>query len=696
MIRNPRFIKVLLSVALAFSLLPVGHASVLAEGPADPAPVLQPVGTPNGKSILFDNSHGQTAGAADWVIDGAFSAFGGALASAGYYVKEHRKAGPLVSGDLAGYDVFVIPEANIPFKTSEQQVLADYVEDGGSIFFIADHYNADRNKNRWDSSEIFNGYRRGAWANPAAGMSTEEASSSAMQGVASSDWLSEEFGMRIRYNALGNVNSGTIVAPSQAFGITSGVGTVTMHAGSTIAITDPNKAKGIVYMQTTNAAWPYAVDQGVYNGGGIAEGPYAAVAKKGLGKVAVIGDSSPVEDISPKYKREETGGTKTTYDGWYEMDNDVLLTNIMNWLATPESYTDLTQVSGLTLDSPTALLAMENPQTSTEPQAEPWSAPAAGYKWWDPSTFKEGSYGHTGTVTPPPPGDATETFETGVKGSYTIGTVQLESGSWTFDNALLGDMTTDKKLGTKAARVRAAGSIAMNFDITGGVQSVKVQHAHFGSDTGATWKLQKSVNGGSTWTDVSGTFASGSALAEQTIAVNESGNVRFKLVVGGTSGKRLNFDQFDIIQQPSEVLIEEFETGSKGAYAVGTVQLASGSWTFDNALLGDLTTDKKTGAKAARVRSVGSIAMNFDIAGGVTSVKVQHAHFGSDSGATWKLQKSVNGGSTWTDVSSSYASGSALTEQTIAVNESGSVRFKLVVSGTSGMRLNFEGFKVLR
>lgn len=539
-----------MSAVLALSLLPLGTSPARAEGPSDPAPVLQPVGSPIGKSILFDNSHGQTAGAADWVIDGAFSAFGNALATEGYYVKEHRKAGPLASSDLAGYDVFVIPEANIPFKTSEQQVLADYVENGGSIFFIADHYNADRNKNRWDSSEVFNGYRRGAWSNPGAGMSAEEAASSAMQGVASSDWLSEEFGMRIRYNALGNVNSGTIVAPSQAFGITSGVGTVTMHAGSTIAITDPSKAKGIVYMQTTSAAWPNAVDQGVYNGGGMAEGPYAAVAKKGLGKVAAIGDSSPVEDITPKYKREETGGTKTTYDGWYEMDNDVLLTNIINWLATSESYTDLSQVPGLVLDNPTALLAMENPQTSTEPQSEPWAAPAAGYKWWDPSTFKEGSYGYAGTVTnPPDPGTvkASETFESGVKSSYSTGTVQLASGSWTFNNALIGDMTTDKKLGAKAARVRAAGSIAMNFDIAGGVQSVKVKHAHFGTDSGATWKLQKSVNGGATWTDVGGTYSSGSSLVEQTITVNESGSVRFKLVVGGTSGKRLNFDEFKVL-----------------------------------------------------------------------------------------------------------------------------------------------------
>lgn len=42
-----------------------------------------------------------------------------------------------------------------------------------------------------------------------------------------------------------------------------------MHAGSTLAITDPNKAKGIIYMPehlTHSQKWSHAVDQGIYNG----------------------------------------------------------------------------------------------------------------------------------------------------------------------------------------------------------------------------------------------------------------------------------------------------------------------------------------------------------------------------------------------------------------------------------------------
>ncbi|MCQ4085342.1 chitinase N-terminal domain-containing protein [Saccharibacillus sp. JS10] len=398
-------VKALLALSV-FASLEVGLLSnipVSAETAADPAPFINAkvVNQNAGKKVLFDNTHAQTAGAADWVIDGGFSDFGNGIAGEGYDVKELRKTTPITYADLADYDVFVIAEPNIPYKASEQAAMLQYVQQGGSIFFIGDHYNADRNKNRWDGSEAINGYRRGAWEDPTKGMSSEEKNSAAMQGVVSSDWLGENFGVRFRYNALGDITANQIVAADQAFGITEGVKGVAMHAGSTLAIMDPQKAKGIVYLPKTNAAWGNAVDQGVYNGGGIEEGPYVAVSKVGLGKAAFIGDSSPVEDASPKYLREETGAKKTTYDGFKEVDDAKLLLNTINWLAAQEDYTNLNQVDGLTLDQPTALLPFEDPAVSTEPQPEPWASPAAGYKWWDSSTFKPGSYGSSVTVTQP-------------------------------------------------------------------------------------------------------------------------------------------------------------------------------------------------------------------------------------------------------------------------------------------------------
>ncbi|MBE1556407.1 hypothetical protein H4683_003532 [Filibacter limicola] len=395
--RNIKLLFVLLATVISFSFT---HVNVsLAEGPNDSAPIYHP-SNPNGKKVLFDNSHGQTAGQSDWVIDGAFSDFAEALVAEGYSVEEFRSHSPLTSADLIGYDVFVIPEAQIPFKATEQNVIASFAEQGGGVFFIADHYNADRNLNRWDSNEIMNGWRRGAYNNPTLGMSTTEAL--ALTGVVSSNWLSNEFGVQFRYNALDNTVANQIVSLNESFGITENVNKVSIHAGSTLAITNPEVAKGIVYLPTGLTAvankWSNSVDQGVYAGGGIDEGPFVAISKKLDGKAAFIGDSSPVEDATPKYLNEETGSKKRTYDGFTADFNGELLVNIINWLATEENYDKFTETS-ITLDSVTPLLSMELPQNSTEILGEPWRTPNAGYLWYDQSTFAAGSYGST--VSPP-------------------------------------------------------------------------------------------------------------------------------------------------------------------------------------------------------------------------------------------------------------------------------------------------------
>ena len=52
---------------------------------------------------------------------------------------------------------------------------------------------------------------------------------------------------------------------------------------------------------------------------------------------------------------------------------------------------------------------------------------------------------------------------------------------------------------------------------------------------------------------------------------------------------------------------ENFDTGTKGAYADAIVTLSSGDWDFNNALLGNLSTDRKNGAQSARITSTGKI-----------------------------------------------------------------------------------------
>ncbi|SFM43188.1 endonuclease [Salibacterium qingdaonense] len=444
------------SLAVSMVLLP---ETMDAEGPNDPAPSIDPQ-NPNGKSVLFDNTHGQTAGQADWVIDGAFSEFAEGIADNGYAVDELRQTEPISLDDLEPYDVFIIPEANIPFKSGEQEAMVEYTENGGSIFFISDHYNADRNLNRWDSSEIMNGYRRGAYDNPTKGMEEDEVSSEAMEGVESSDWLADEFGIRFRYNAPGTVTADQMETPEETFGITEGVEEAAMHAGSTLAVTDPEKAKGIVYLPdglTESDKWGPSVDEGIYHGGGEEEGPFAAIAKKQDGKAAFIGDSSPVEDATPKYRNEQTGDPKTTYDGFQEADDAELLLNMVDWLAEQEDYQTFSETN-ITLDNPSPLLSKEIPEQSEQPEPEPWSQPDPGYEWYDQSTFANGAYGAEEDPVPEPeygfeypdtlpageaftltvtinglnPGQTVSGYDTGIylDGGQQVAQVQNEDGSW--------------------------------------------------------------------------------------------------------------------------------------------------------------------------------------------------------------------------------------------------------------------------
>jgi len=368
-------------------------------------------GTSNGKLVLFDNSHGETAGQADWVLDGAFSDFADDLASHGYTVREYRGVDKNSDGIIRYYDdrqsqnvskneavitydgikaadVFVMAEPNRPFTVSERAALKSFVDAGKGIYFISDHYNADRNKNTWDATEVFNGYNRST--SSTYNMGGEYGDLRNPQ-EATTGWLAETFGVRFRFNSM-NLIAGFsgIKSTSHSEGITAGVDPILMAAGGTLSVVDGNKAKGIVYLapSDTPSKWSHAPDSGIYFGGE-AEGPYVAISKPSLGKAAFIGDSSPIEDDTPKYKNEEHGGTKRTHPGYTSAGHArVLSVNIVNWLANTESYVGFDGVNHTKgVNTPTPMADEEKNET----QAEPWAAPS--YNPWNTDTFAFNSYG---------------------------------------------------------------------------------------------------------------------------------------------------------------------------------------------------------------------------------------------------------------------------------------------------------------
>lgn len=153
--------------------------------------------------------------------------------------------------------------------------------------------------------------------------------------------------------------------------------------------------------------------------------------------------------------------------------------------------------------------------------------------------------------------------------------------------------------------------------------------------------------------------------------------------------------EINITNQLKSTISESFESGSKTAYAAAAVTLSTGSWYFDDALIGNLSTDVKNGSQSARIRNNGKLTMQFDKTSGAGVVTVKHAIFSSDGSSTWELWTSANSGSTWTKVGSTVTtSSSTLTSQSFTVNQSGNVRFEIrkISGGTN--RINIDDFSV--
>jgi endonuclease G len=142
--------------------------------------------------------------------------------------------------------------------------------------------------------------------------------------------------------------------------------------------------------------------------------------------------------------------------------------------------------------------------------------------------------------------------------------------------------------------------------------------------------------------------------------------------------------------QAQTVLTEDFEAGGKSAYAAANVTLGSGSWYLDEALTGSTASDRKTGSWSARVRDLGKVRMNFNIASAGT-VTIQHAKYGTDGTSTWELWQSANSGSSWSKVGSTVTTSSTtLTTASFTVNTSAAVRFEIRKVSGGANRINID------
>ncbi len=140
-----------------------------------------------------------------------------------------------------------------------------------------------------------------------------------------------------------------------------------------------------------------------------------------------------------------------------------------------------------------------------------------------------------------------EGFESGTKTAYTTADVTLSTGIWTLNDALIGNSTADRKVGTKSARVQNSGRLTMKFDKTGGAGTVSISHAKYGTDANGSWQLWYSTNAGSTYTQAGTTVSTTTtSLATTSFTLNVSGSVRIDIRKTDAATTRINFDNITI------------------------------------------------------------------------------------------------------------------------------------------------------
>ncbi|GAA4103417.1 DNA/RNA non-specific endonuclease [Mucilaginibacter panaciglaebae] len=142
----------------------------------------------------------------------------------------------------------------------------------------------------------------------------------------------------------------------------------------------------------------------------------------------------------------------------------------------------------------------------------------------------------------------------------------------------------------------------------------------------------------------------------------------------------------------SYIITENFESGTKGGYASADITLYTGSWNFNDALIGNLTADAKDGLKSVRLRA-GDIHMNFDISG-VKTLVIKHAKYGSDATSTWQLLMSTDGGTNYAQVGTDITeTNTTLTTDSFKVTATGKIRFEIKKMGTTRINIDDITFK---
>lgn len=136
---------------------------------------------------------------------------------------------------------------------------------------------------------------------------------------------------------------------------------------------------------------------------------------------------------------------------------------------------------------------------------------------------------------------------------------------------------------------------------------------------------------------------------------------------------------------------ENFEVGSKGAYAQGDVKCNSATWNMKDALIA--SDDNSNDNKSVRIKSGGNITMLTEKAAGCNILSFYTGLYGNDTGLKLTAEYSVDGGSTWKTIVRDLAVGT-WKQYHYPVKADGNIRLRFTCSGTSSKRINLDDIRM--
>lgn len=172
-------------------------------------------------------------------------------------------------------------------------------------------------------------------------------------------------------------------------------------------------------------------------------------------------------------------------------------------------------------------------------------------------------------------------------------------------------------------------------------------------------------------------------------AQDEEGDYEGRLILS-TTGVEEKIVALIASVDSQKSFFEDFETGSKGAYAIGSVDCSAASWEMDNALIGK---DVNGYGGSVRMKSTGTLTMISDKTMGCDSLWFYAGLYGKDTGMTLTVYSSSDMGENWDPVVSNLEL-STWQRYGFEIKQDGNIRLKFVADGPSSKRLNLDDIQM--